>query len=202
MDILWSHCCAWQTKAFPIKHQHGTSLKCRGAADKRDAQNYGWRFLWKADGLQPQQRPGSQTHQLINDCLSRQTETHIPEEDRVCFEKRAQGRRRRRRRGLALRSHHMGITFGTNKRLEEMNGSHVLTSLTPDATMENICRQQLLLGRFFTHINMVGQYNKNWKWIVSFKCLYQTVITTLQMEYKYALFILLGRFDKKNSHSW
>ena len=42
----------------------------RTCCRQRDAQNYGWRLLWKAEGLQPQQRPGSQSHQLINDCLS------------------------------------------------------------------------------------------------------------------------------------
>lgn len=103
--------------------------KAQKSCRQRDAPNCGWRLLWKADGLQPQQRPGSQTHQLINDC-------HPPSQGPSNTDAHSRGRYGTglRRRGLTLHSTHVGITVWTNKRLEGMTRkkwSHVQTSLTP-----------------------------------------------------------------------
>lgn len=140
---------------------------------QRDAQNYGWRLLWKADGLQPQQRPASQTHQLINDCYSPSQGLSNPDahtRGRYGFERSTQGKRRRRRRtrGPTLHSHHVGITVWTTKRLEETtwkNWSHAGPVWRQwDATMEDMRRQWLLQGSCSTRmlLSLCLQLNQCW----------------------------------------
>lgn len=101
--------------------------KAQKGCRQKDAQNYSWLLLWRADGLQPQQKarkPNPPVNQWLL-LLQPGPSKHMPE-----------GRYGAglRRRGLTPRSLRVGRTVSTNKRLEEQarkKWSHVRTSLTP-----------------------------------------------------------------------
>lgn len=101
--------------------------KAQKGCRQKDAQNYSWLLLWRADGLQPQQKD-RKPNPLVNQwllLLQTGLSKHMPEGRYGAGLKR---------RGLTPRSLRVGRTVSTNKRLEEQarkKWSHVRTSLTP-----------------------------------------------------------------------